>query len=456
MLPNTPIIPTVNPDDTVKNIQAQLAQQKVEMPTVSPLSQNTASMIAPHGGGIFDAIGQWNVGQQQAQAERERNAQNAALQQAKATKGLMEDKLAKAKQVRAHQSNINMYKAFVADPKKKAWMMERFGDLSEGIMAGTVNVSDLQNAYASYVGKNKDRAANRADRANERAANFKYRKKLMGMRSDADKKMSDARARKNIDSILTLHPEYQVSPMLQSVIDNNPTVALQELSLRINSDKTSTTTINLKPMQSKGYFNRIWDKSSGAYAQEHIINQFPSVEQNPKLMKDQMEMVRDKAYQAMKASGDNTGKLSDYIDMALSSMMMNNDKVGLVMQSNVDKGWVNFMGSDGTLKTINIHSTDVNTDPDILDLAKHESSYTQNPHAAIQTVVQHLLQEARQSNGGVVNGLSFVGKIDNSAKDVVQPVTSAAKKFADYFGFTNDGAEKNYIDAINRMKSGGS
>ena len=100
MLPNPPIVPTVNPDETVKNIQAQLAQQQVEMPTVAPLSQNTASMIAPHGGGIFDAIGQWNIGQQQAQGEREQNAQNAALQQAKAKRGVMEDRLAKAKQGR--------------------------------------------------------------------------------------------------------------------------------------------------------------------------------------------------------------------------------------------------------------------------------------------------------------------------------------------------------------------
>jgi len=153
-----PLAQAVDPYNTVRNIQQQLAQQQIAVPTATPLTQNTASMVAPHQGGIFDSIGQYNIGQQQAQQERDRNAQQSVMQQGNINRQIMKERLALAKQNREQKATAARIKG-ISDKT----LLKYFPELAN--QDGTANramlTPDMQRQFLSA--RNADRAAERQD-----------------------------------------------------------------------------------------------------------------------------------------------------------------------------------------------------------------------------------------------------------------------------------------------------
>ena len=442
-------VPAVAPYDNVRAIQEQLAAQQIQMPTAAPLSVNTASMVAPNQGGIFDAIGQFGVGQQQAQAERDRTAQQSITRQGVANRQLMKERLASAKQQKAAKSNATMYKAFMANPKKAKWVMEHHGDLSAGIAAGTVNVRDLQNAYAASL-NNKESLA----------ASEKSQMRILNKTAAFNNKLDNNKANKTINAILASHKGYNPPPYIEEARKGNPQYALKLLNDDIRSGSSANRMVNPKQLTHQVILNRKlgeWRPTS--------IREMTAVDArfgNPAnniFTDDELELVNSRVKELMNSA--NTPVVPRHLIAKAVDSLKQSTKYGTIIRSNVERGWVNVVGEDNQVHTINLRSVETDNDPEVERRATLVAKWAGNQKEAIGIVKKTMLLQAKQENGGLVDDLSWADKHSIIQFNLVNSAASKVKEVVDGLG---DAAKKRQetkshfnmlSDSLNRLSGFG-
>jgi len=400
-------------------------------------SDRTLQLSQPNTGNPIDQLGQLGalLQSQNNDAEKRKRQQDDLNFQREKFNFNRQNAIAD-RRIKAEDRNIRLQKEKVNEAKKTAY------DKSIAARFSRINPAKIKQYLPTAIGADgkvdKTLPVATMKSVLDQMNSERSQHRITNYNNSAREALLDSKAKKMIDVYRQLNPGYVPAHYIQNLIDSHPQQALSFMKEDIIASKNVGRVVNYGANKNVPIFNKNWNKGAKTYVDSTLIRVDPSLATPDKsaFMESERKMVKAGVKALLDNTKKKTGTMKSLIDSYMSGLVVNSP-LGAIVRSNYNDGWVNILGSDGQVHTVDLKSVSSNNDSAVMERASLLAHTFSDPKQRIIEAKKDLMAKAANVNGGLIDDMNLVDKAASATLPFTQ--SPAGQALGDLGNFLTDG-----------------